>query len=113
MQVLAQLRQAAFAVRCIECDNRLRRHRPELGNRLAGTLPEHRGDILAEAHHVAVGHTRMEPESMGHIGCNDDRARRRKRLDRRLEDHLTAAALDDEDLKQIAMTMGADQPVMQ
>ena len=53
-----------------------------------------------------------EAKTVRHCRRNEDRGRRGERQLRRLVDHFAAAALDQKDLKQIAMPMRANGPVV-
>src|SRR5262249_20619032 len=69
-------------------------------------------DILGEAHNPAVGDLRLETKDMRDGGRNQNDRWGRERNDRRLVRHFTAAALDEKNLKQIAVPVRADCPIM-
>ena len=62
--------------------------------------------------HPAVGDVGLEAETVRDGRRHQDRGRRRERQVRHIERHLAAALFDQQDLKQIAMAMGADGPVV-
>ena len=80
--------------------------------RFAGAVCQREGRVLGEGHDPAFGRTRLETEAVRHRGRHQDGGRRRERQLRRFVGHLAAAALDQENLKQIAMPMRADGPVV-
>ncbi len=112
VQRRTQLRQAARFGFVRERNNRFGRKRAQAGERLAQTFAERAGDILGEAHDPAVGSVGLETETVRNGGRNEDRDRRGERQRRRLEGHFAAAALDQQNLKQIAVPVRADGPVM-
>ena len=90
----------------------MRGERAQPRQRLAGAVGERAGGIFGEADHPAVGDVRLEAKAVRDRRRNENRGRRGKRQLRRIERHLAAAALDQQDLKQVAMAVGADGPVV-
>src|SRR5262245_52126518 len=69
-------------------------------------------NILRESQHPALGCLRAETEAMRDGGRYDDGGRRLERDHLSLERHLAAASGDQQDLKQVAVAVGPDRPVV-
>ena len=70
------------------------------------------GCVLGEGQHPAFGDVRLETEAMGDRRRNENGGGRGERQPRRFKRHFAAAALDQKNLKQIAMPMRANGPVV-
>jgi hypothetical protein len=75
-------------------------------------VAERVGNVLGEAHHPSVGDPRRETETMRDGGRHQDHGRRRERHGRGFEAHLAATLLDQQQLEQVAVAVGADRPVV-
>src|SRR5262249_28376899 len=84
----------------------------ELRECFAVRVAQRCGDILAEAQHEALRHSRLKAEAVRHRSRHHDRARRVEGDVRRAVSHLPAAALDQQDLKELTVTMREDRPLM-
>ena len=80
--------------------------------RFAGAIGKREGGVLGEGHDPAIGGARLETEAVRDRRRHQDGGRRGERQLRRFVGHLAAAALDQENLKQIAVPMRADGPVV-
>ena len=88
--------------------HRIGRERLEPRERRAGLRAERH--VLGEAHHPPVRYLRAESEAVGDGRRHQDRRGRLERQNRRLVHHLAAAALDHQDLAQVAVAVGEDRP---
>ena len=112
VEIGAERGETLSLVRIGERHHRIGRYRLEPRQRFARLVAECIGDVLGEAHHPAVGDLRGEAKTVRGGGRHQDRRRRRKRHGRRLEIHLAATLLDQQDLEQVAVTMRTDRPVV-
>ena len=111
-QLRAQRRQPRPFRLVADRNDGLRGKRPQPRQSLARPIRQRARGILGKTEHPAVGDIRLEAETMGDGRRHQNRRRRRERQPRHIERHLAAAAFDQQDLKQVAMAVGADGPVM-
>ena len=111
VQLDRQFRQPV-ALGLAQRDHRLGRKRFETCERLALAIAHRLGDIFGEAHDPSVGESRAEAKAMGDGGRHENRTRRIESDGGGFEGHLAAAALDQQNLKQIAVAVRANGPVV-
>ncbi len=112
MQIGAQRRQPLCLCRFGERQDRLRRYGLQPCEGFAGLVAESVGDVLGKAQDPAIRDLRRKAESMRRRRRNENHRRRRKVGRCGLETHLTTTPLYQQNLKEIAMAMGADRPIV-
>ena len=112
MQFGAERRQLADARSSVSGTTGASGERLQPRERCARALAERFRHILGEAHHPAVGLVRAEAEAVRGGRRHQDRGRRLEGQARGLVGHLAAAALDQQDLEQVAMAVRTDGPVV-
>ncbi len=104
--------QKPVAVHLAERNHRFACKRLEACKRFTPAVAHGFRDILGEGHHPTIGEGRLEAEAMRDRRWHQDRAGRLEGDAGGLEGHLAAAAPDQQDLEQVAVTMGPDRPVV-
>ena len=89
----------------------MRGERAQPRQRLARAIGEREGCVFGEAHDPAFG-ARLEAETVRHGGRHQNSGRCGERQLGGFVDHLAAAALDQKNLKQIAMPVRANGPIV-
>ncbi len=112
MQLRAKLGHAPALFRRGQRHHRIGRQRPQPRPGGVGLVAQSGGNIVGEAHHPAIGRLRLEAEAMGNGRGNQDGGRRGEGNGRGLEGHFAPAPGHEQYLRQIAVPVRADHPIM-